>query len=67
MKPKFSKKIDHRPEDVLDEIVRARLFDDYNNLDAYDEPEEMKEAYEKVLKYITKGTDKRLKLFDKKF
>lgn len=40
MKPKFSKKVDHRPEEVLDEIVRARLFDDYNNLDAYDEPEE---------------------------
>jgi hypothetical protein len=67
MKPKFSKKVDYRPEDVLDEIVRARLFDDYNNLDAYDEPQEMLEAYEMVLRYITKGTDKRLKLFDKKF
>ncbi len=67
MKPKFSKKINHCPEDVLDEIVRARLFDDYNNLDCYDEPEEMKAAYEMVLRYITKASDKRLKLFDKKF
>jgi hypothetical protein len=67
MKPKFSKKVDHRPEGVLDEIVRARLFYDYNNLDASDEPEETKEAYEMVLRYITKASDKRLKMFDKKF
>lgn len=66
MKPKFDKKVDHRPEDVLDEIVRARLFDDYINLHVYDESKEMKAAYEMVLKYITKGSDKRLKIFKSK-
>lgn len=61
MKPKFDKKRDYRELEVIDEIVRARLFADYDCLDVCDNPVEMREAYSKVLQYITNCYDKRLK------
>ena len=61
MKPKFNKKQDYRELEVIDEIVRARLFADYDCLDVCDNPVEMREAYSKVLRYITNCGDKRLK------
>lgn len=61
MKPKFDKKRDYNELDVLDEIVRARLFADYDNLDASDNEAELRAAYEVVLRYNTVCTDKRLK------
>lgn len=60
MKLKFDKKKDYSEIAVIDEIVRARLFEDYNLLGSCDSPEEMREAYSKVLRYITNCDDKRL-------
>lgn len=59
MKPKFNKKQSYGELEVIDEIVRARLFQDYDNLDASDN--ELREAYRLVLEYNTVCTDKRLK------
>ena len=61
MRPKFNKKQSYGELEVIDEIVRARLFEDYERLDVCDNPEEMREAYSKVLRYITNCDDKRLK------
>lgn len=61
MKPKFDKKRDYNELDVLDEIVRARLFADYTCLDASDNEEDLRTAYKIVLRYITNCGDKRLK------
>ena len=59
MKLKFDKKKDYKELEVVDEIVRARLFQDYDNLD--DSDEGLKAAYRLVLEYNTVCTDKRLK------
>ncbi len=61
MKLKFSKKYEYSEVAVVDEIVRARLFEDYDNLDASDNEAELRAAYEVVLRYNTVCTDKRLK------
>ena len=61
MKLKFDKKKDYFESSVIDEIVRARLFEDYALLGSCDNPAEMREAYSKVLRYNTVCTDKRLK------
>lgn len=61
MRPKFDKKRDYNELDVLDEIVRARLFADYTCLDVSDNEEELKAAYSVVLRHITNCYDKRLK------
>lgn len=61
MKLKFNKKKEYKELEVVDEIVRARLFEDYERLDVCDNPVEMREAYSKVLRYITNCGDKRLK------
>lgn len=61
MKLKFSKKYEYSEVAVVDEIVRARLFEDYDNLDASDNEAELRAAYEVVLRYNTVFTDKRLK------
>jgi hypothetical protein len=67
MKPRFNKKLHYNERDVIDEIVRARLFDDFENLCASDDEESLRDAYKKVLTYYTVNTDKRLKIFSKKF
>lgn len=59
MKLKFDKKKDYSELSVIDEIVRARLFQDYDNLDASDNG--LRDAYRLVLEYITVCKDKRLK------
>lgn len=59
MKLKFDKKKDYSELSVIDEIVRARLFQDYDNLDASDNG--LRDAYRLVLEYNTVCTDKRLK------
>ena len=61
MKLKFDKKKDYFELAIIDEIVRARLFEDYALLGSCDNPKEMREAYSKVLRYITNCDDKRLK------
>lgn len=61
---KLSGNFDYNESEILDEIVRARLFDDYENLSHCDNPKKMRKAYEKVLRYITLDTDPRLKVFD---
>ena len=61
MKLKFDKKKDYNELDVLDEIVRARLFADYACLDCSDNEVELKAAYNVVLRHITNCGDKRLK------
>lgn len=63
MQPQFKKKITYTELSVLDEIVRARLFADLEYLNTGDS--ELKQSYSKVLRYITPGTDKRLKKLDK--
>lgn len=65
MQPKFKKNVTYTEVGVFDEIVRAGLFADFDSLDAYDNPEEMKKAYAMVLRYITVAGDKRLKKLDK--
>lgn len=65
MKLKFKKNEDYDSLSILDEIVRARLFEDFDCLDTFDNPEEMKKAYTTVLRYITVAGDKRLKKLDK--
>lgn len=61
MKLKFSKKYEYSEVAVIDEIVRARLFEDYDSLDVSDNEAELRAAYEIVLRYNTVCTDKRLK------
>lgn len=61
MKPKFNKKYDYSELAVIDEIVRARLFADYDCLSASNNEAELRTAYEVVLRYNTVCTDKRLK------
>lgn len=61
MKLKFNKKQDYNDLDVLNEIVRARLWEDYKSLDCNDDSEELYAAYKIVLEYISVNTDKRLK------
>jgi len=65
MKLAFKKKTNYNERDLIDEVVRSRLFEDVESLDCADNPEEMFDAYEKVLRYISVNTDKRLKVFDK--
>jgi len=64
MKLAFKKKEQYNELGVIDEIVRARLFQDYEVLDCTDNPKELKEAYATVLRFICVDTDKRLKMLD---
>jgi len=74
MKIDFNKHADHV---IMEELVRARLFKDASqvrsenpdrlSLEDLDYQELVFRAYATVLDYMTISSDKRLKLFDKKF
>lgn len=64
MQPKFKKNADYSESEVIDEIVLARLFQDYERLSGADDEDELRAAYKVVLRYLTVYTDKRLKMLD---
>jgi hypothetical protein len=74
MKIDFNKHADHV---IMEELVRARLFKDASqvkdenpdrlSLEDLDYQETVFRAYATVLDYMTLSSDKRMKMFDKKF
>jgi hypothetical protein len=74
MKIDFNK---HSDSDIMEELIRAKLFTDASNLIEKHKAQtmmldigyqkELIKAYSVVLDYITNSGDKRLKMFDKKF
>ena len=52
MKLKFKKKVWYDNTEVIDEIVRARLWEDYTSLGCDDDSKELYVAYKIVLEYF---------------